>query len=194
VRLLSFNKNYLILILVVVVVAAGGYWYLSNQEDTSKVVFKIGVEDDSCEELEHPFYAGKTEYSCVIGVDSVNDTFPCLHQTQIVADKALGQEDDEGVAVISITFSLGNKYDNPVLRLVREGSETTVVSVDDGKEYVITSSMFGSVDGGIYGSYNLELGSLDAGSHTIVLTVADDGKGYGQYTWDALTLYTAPPS
>ena len=52
--------------------------------------------------------------------------------------------------------------------------------------------MLGSGEGYKVGTYDLELGSLDEGTHTIELTMADDGKGTGSYQWDAIVLYTSP--
>ena len=49
--------------------------------------------------------------------------------------------------------------------------------------------MLGSRDGFVVGVYDLKLGALKKGPHTIQLTVADDGKGNGRYSWDALTLF-----
>ena len=86
-------------------------------------------------------------------------------------------------------------YDNPVLRLWRPGGSTTIVTVDGDTEYLVTAEMLGSWDfmpkGG---SYDLELGALSEGSHSIAFTVADDGKGNGVYSWQAIVLYKAPPT
>jgi hypothetical protein len=49
--------------------------------------------------------------------------------------------------------------------------------------------MLESSDHGTYGVYDLTLGALKKGTHTLQLTVADDRKGNGRYNWDALTLF-----
>lgn len=43
----------------------------------------------------------------------------------------------------------------------------------------MTNTMLGSRDGWVVGSYDLMLSALKKGTHTIELTVADDGKGDG---------------
>jgi len=50
--------------------------------------------------------------------------------------------------------------------------------------------MLGSDENYVVGVYNLMFGELKKGNHTIQLTVANDGKGNGDYSWDALSLFT----
>ena len=57
------------------------------------------------------------------------------------------------------------------------------------KKHLVTNTMLGSGENYHYGVYNLELGALKKGTHTIELTVADDGKGNATYAWDALSLF-----
>ena len=76
------------------------------------------------------------------------------------------------------------------MRLARGGDETTVVVVDGKrKKHRVTNTMLGSGEGYRVGVYNLELGALKKGTHTIELTIADDRKGDGGYQWDALSLF-----
>jgi hypothetical protein len=89
---------------------------------------------------------------------------------------------------VVIDFSLGRTYDGVVLRLAREGSETTVVTVDGTSDYHVTAEMLGSRDGNHLGACDLAVGPLEGGGHTIVLTVLDEGKGGGGYFCDALKL------
>jgi hypothetical protein len=96
---------------------------------------------------------------------------------------------DEDVKRITITFTLDQDYSELALRLVRGGSETTVVTVDAQQTYLVTNVMLGSNEGWVVGSYYLMLGALKKGTHTIQLTVADDGKGNGHFGWDALALF-----
>ena len=49
--------------------------------------------------------------------------------------------------------------------------------------------MLGSGEGYRVGAYNLELGSLKKGVHSIEMSLADDGKGNNIYQWDALSLF-----
>ena len=49
--------------------------------------------------------------------------------------------------------------------------------------------MLGSDEGGIFGAYDLHLGTLNKGNHNILLTMPDDGLGSdGAYFWDAIIL------
>lgn len=55
--------------------------------------------------------------------------------------------------------------------------------------YRITDEIWGSGEGGIFGLYELYIGSLNKGSHQITLTMPDDGLGFnGSYRWDAIIL------
>jgi hypothetical protein len=90
---------------------------------------------------------------------------------------------------IIIIFKLDQAYINVVLRLVRGGDETTVVTVDGKQTHLVTNTMLGSGEGFRVGVYNLTLGALKKGEHTIEMTVADDGKGNATYQWDALSLF-----
>jgi hypothetical protein len=94
-----------------------------------------------------------------------------------------------GVERITISFRLDQSYNNVIMRLARAGEETTVVIVDGNQTHLVTDKMLGSADHGVYGAYDLMLGELKKGVHTIQLTVADDGKGNGGYSWDALSLF-----
>jgi hypothetical protein len=97
-------------------------------------------------------------------------------------------DEDMDVQRVKLIFDLERNYKELVLRLARAGSETTVVSVDGTQKYLVTSEMLGSREGGENGVYNLSLGGQKKGTHTIELTIADDGNGNGAFTWDALTL------
>jgi hypothetical protein len=96
---------------------------------------------------------------------------------------------DTEVKRITIIFTLDQDYSELVLRLVRGGRETTVVTVDAQQTYLVTNVMLGSDEDWVVGAYDLMLGALKKGTHTIQLTVADDGKGYGDFGWDALALF-----
>jgi len=88
-----------------------------------------------------------------------------------------------------INFRLEQTYNDVVLRLARGGDETTVVTIDGKRTYIVTNTMLGSGEGYRVGVYNLKLGTLKKGRHSIELTVEDDGKGNATYQWDALSLY-----
>ena len=151
------------------------------------ILFAIGREDNSYSEFEWRGFKGHPEYTCRVGVDCSTEAFPsgmCRDpecQDSIYAD--------EEVKRITITLTLDQDYSELVLRLVRAGRETTEVTVDAQQTYLVTNVMLGSDEGWVVGAYDLMLGTLKKGTHTIQLTVADDGKGNGEFAWDALALF-----
>ena len=184
------KRVYPIIGLVVIILAAGGYWYLSNQSvNTYEVIFKIGSENNAFTDFKMSGFRGQSDYTCSIGVDNVNDTFPMMHYTPDASDQSA---EAQGVEYIKIIFTLDTKYSNLVLRLVRGGAETTVVVVDGENDYRVSNDMLGSAEGFTVGQYNLELGPFNKGTHTIELTVTDGEKGNGGYQWDALSLFNSP--
>jgi hypothetical protein len=145
------------------------------------VFFAIGHEDKSDGEFNWS-RMGITEYSCSIGVDCLAESFPCrLDQPGF---------DFGGVKRVTIRFRLDQDCENAIPRLARAGGETTAVSVDKDQTHLVTAKMVGSADHGGYGVYDLLLGELKKGVHTITMTVADDGTGNGGYSWDAISLLT----
>ena len=177
------------LIPIVIVLAIGAYWLLSEQAyDSDTVLFSIGIEDEDWREFKNSGFQGQNELLYVVGVNCSADNFP--HYLHLTTDDPY--YDERGVMRIEISFTLDKLARNVVFRLARAGVETTEVSVDVEEKYIVTDSMLGSKEGYIVGSYDLEIGSLNKGSHTIELSVADDGKGNGAYEWDALVLYTSP--
>ena len=121
------------------------------------------------------------EFRCSTEQVTSADAFPLGHFIE-------GVVTDRGVSRVLFDLTLDKAYDKVVLRLSREGSETTVVTVDEKTKYQVTSEMLGSKDGNQFGVYDLLIGPLMAGKHTITLTVLDDGKSIGGYAWDALKL------
>lgn len=75
-----------------------------------------------------------------------------------------------------------------MLHLAGGGSETVSVLVDGQGPVLVTSEMLGSRDGWHVGSYDLLLGPLQAGSHSIAFSIPDDSAGDGSFAWDALSL------
>ncbi len=158
----------------------------SSDTDQPVVIFEIGQEDKNYSEFCVRGFKGHSEYTCRVGVDCSSEAFPRrLYRAPISAYI------DDGVERITIIFTLDRTYNNAVLRLVRAGNETTVVTVDGKQErtHRVTDTMLESGDGYTVGVYDLTLGALKKGTHTIQLSVADDGKGNGRYSWDALTLF-----
>jgi hypothetical protein len=165
-------------------------WGQSAEADTShpagKVIFKIGQEDKDDIEFTGMGLKGVHEFICTVGSDCTAEAFPkILYLTPGIPDHV----DDWGVARVSINFKLDQDYKQVVLRLARAGAESSSVLVDGKQTYIVTNEMLGSDERLVCGAYNLSLGSLNKGTHTIQLTVVDDGKGNGRYQWDALTLF-----
>jgi hypothetical protein len=153
----------------------------STAAQNGEVIFAIGKEDKTDAEFRSWGWNGKEEYECDAAA-CTDDAFPAeLH--------IRGAYDSYGVVRLRIVFQLDRSYDRIVLRLVRGGDETTVVKVDDKATYQVTNTMLGSAEGFQVGSYELSLGALAKGKHSLEFTVAEDGKGNGAYQWDALKLF-----
>ena len=150
------------------------------------MIFAIGQEDKSYREFNARGFKGQSEYTCRVGVDCSSETFPRRLYFPPISKYTI-----DGVVRITIMFTLDHTYKNAILRLARAGNETTVVTVDGERErtHRVTDIMLGSTDGGVYGVYDLTLGALKKGTHTLQFTVGDDGKGNEGYSWDALTLF-----
>ncbi len=145
-----------------------------------EVVFTIGKQNGSDGEFRSSGWRGTEEYTFRVGVDT-DDRFPAeLH--------VRGAYVSYGVSRLTVVFVAKKSYERAVLRLVRGGNETSVVTVDGTREYTITSAMLGSAEGFRAGSYDLDIGSIEEGEHSLVFTVLQDGRGNGTYQWDALTL------
>jgi len=144
-------------------------------------ILEIGQEDGSYVEFANKGFRDLDEFHCSTEQITSADTFPLGHFI-------FGVVTDRGVSRVVFDLTFDEAYDRVVLRLSREGSETTVVTVDEKTEYQVTAEMLGSRDGNHFGVYDLLVGPLEKGKHTIVLTVLDDGKSAGHYAWDALKL------
>ncbi len=156
----------------------------NTNRPTGKVIFEFGQEDKSYSEFRLLGFRGRPEYRCRVGVDCSTETFP---RNLLVAP--MDEYVDDGVDCINIEFGLEQDYSEVVLRLARGGAETLVVMVDKKRTHIVTNTMLGSNEGYVFGVYNLMIGELKKGNHTIQLTVADDGKGNRGFTWDALSLF-----
>lgn len=147
-----------------------------------KIIFKIGQENKSYFEFNRNGFLQTTEYRCTVGVDCSTEAFP-EYLTRAESGYLV-----YGVERIIISFRLDQTYDDITLRLARGGDETTLVRVDQNETYLVTNTMLGSGEGYRVGVYDLQVGRLEKGRHSIELTVADDGKGNAAYQWDALSL------
>lgn len=151
----------------------------ADREDVTPLV-QIGKEDGSSAEAARSGFRDVDEFRWTAEQPPDASDFPFGHFVE-------GVVTIRGVARVVVEFDLVRSYERVVLRLAREGSETTVVHVDQQADHQVSGEMLGSRDGNHFGSYDLALGPLQQGRHMLVLTVLDDGKGPG-YAWDALKL------
>ena len=147
-------------------------------------IFVIGVENSSGSGFASGGFDQHQEFVCHIHVDcKVADIPAGLYE----GDSPRAYRDE--APRLTIVFTLNRDYSEVMLHLARAGSETTAVSIDGGAPLLVTSEMLGSRDGGVMGSYDLPLGPLQAGSHSVTFSVQSDGIGNGGYAWDALSMY-----
>jgi len=156
----------------------------SSGADTGTIIFEIGIINESISDFPANSFKGIDDYKCTVGVDCSTETFP-VHMYKQPAPRLA---DSLGVAFVTIYFELNKSHENLIFRIVRGGSETTIVTLDDDKRFDVTSSMLGSDEGREYGSYDLSLGSLGQGTHSIHLAIGENNHGNGRYWWDALIL------
>ncbi len=155
-----------------------------SQADTGTIIFQIGIINESHSDFPAYSFKGVDDYKCTVGVDCSDETFP----PHIYNQPARRFGDSLGVAFVTIFFELNKSHENMIFRIARAGSETTIVTLDDDKRFYVTSSMLGSDEQRQYGSYDLSLGYLDQGTHSIHLAVGENNYGNGMYWWDALIL------
>ena len=146
-------------------------------------IFAIGKEDSSYSEFSSGGFDQYQEFICYLGVDCSAADIPV---GLYAGDHPRGYRDE--APRLTIVFQLSQDYSELLLHLARAGSETTAVSVDGGEPLLVTAEMLGSRDNGVFGAYDLPLGSLNAGSHTITFVIQEDGAGNGGYGWDSLLL------
>jgi hypothetical protein len=167
----------LLLVILPTMVWSGGW----GETRGELPILEIGQEDGSSAEFAQKGFRDLDEFHCSTEQVLNAETFPFGHFIE-------GVVTDRGVSRVIIDVTFDEVYDRVVLRLAREGSETTIVTVDEKTEYQVTAEMLGSRDGNHFGVYDLLVGPLEKGGHTIVLTVLDDGRSTGGYAWDALKL------
>lgn len=159
-----------------------------------RVVFSIGQRDDSYDEFTARESLNPPQYECTVGVDCFTETFPVgmswsedhAHIYPFVAE--------EDVESITIHFTLAGDHTNLTLRVSRAGDETLLITLDDRDPIPVTAAMLGSGDSWQPGTFDVNLGSVTEGSHTLLFTVhPTDGDGFPYFAWDALLLFTGLP-
>jgi hypothetical protein len=101
---------------------------------------------------------------------------------------------EEDVESIKIYFTLARDHTDLTLRVSRGGDETLLITLDDRDPIPVTAAMQGSSDGWQVSTYDVNLGPVIKGSHTLLFTVhPTDGYGFPYFAWDALLLFTGLP-
>ena len=149
------------------------------------VLFAIGVKDGDRSEFQEFDWEGIKYYECTVGVNCESRNFPARLLRMSVVDSW----DYLGVAQVTINFNLNQSFERLFLRIVRTGSETTIVKLDDSVSHYVTHKMLESRSWNHYGDYDLDLGSLDAGIHNVKLTIDERGMGEGRHKWDAIIFF-----
>ncbi len=88
-------------------------------------IFTIGREDRLYSEFTARGFRDHREHTCRVGVDCSIETFP-----NVLCRDPISHYPDEEVKRVTIMFTLEQDYGELQLRLVRGGTETTVVMVD----------------------------------------------------------------
>jgi hypothetical protein len=158
------------------------------EPDSQGAFFILGKEDGYRYGYRTSGWSLVDEHACIIGVDCHSKPFPSHLRT------ASGSMEwaDTAVERVTITFQFGEGYDDVILRLVRAGAETIVVRLDDRDEINVTKSMMvpRTYEHSEFGAHDLMLGHLEAGMHTLQLSVAEDGEGNSRFGWDSIQLLT----
>jgi len=183
-RATSLGVSVLVAVLTLSVTVTLAWSQAIADDPTGKVLFAIGQVDKSNSEFKEYGFKGIHDYKCAVGTDCVAESFPARSYRM----SAVKIADRNGVAQITINFTLDQAYNNLVLRIARAGAETTVVTVDEKQNHRVTNTMLKSNEDGIYGAYDVGLGAFNKGAHTIQFTVEEDEKGSGRHSWDAIVL------
>ena len=170
--------------LILLMVLAGLAWP-SGQPD-GNIVFAIGEVDKSCVE----FYQGNFNNIRFVTIDAAGEVDPRLMPLRMIhPDGPYSPDRHDAAQEIVINFRLRRDASKLIFRIARGGDSDTLVTVDGETSYRVTDTMLGSAEGAVFGSYDLDLGPIQKGHHTLKLSMPDDGLGFnGSFRWDALVL------
>jgi hypothetical protein len=179
-------KKYVIPMIIGFILLSNCLWSSGSSEEKNNIVFAIGEIDKSGNEFNW------VDFRDIRNVKLIVDGFvdPKLFPQRLIHSNGhYSPNRGDAVEEILLEFYLKKDTDKLVLMLSRAGDSDTEVSVNGNEIYRITSEMLGSAEGGVFGLYELDLGSFNKGSHLITLKMPDDGLGYnGSYKWDAIIL------
>lgn len=170
--------------LILLMVLADLVWP-SDQPD-NHIVFAIGEVDKSPAE----FYQGNFNNIRFVTIDAAGEVDPRLMPVRMIhPDGRYSPDRPDAAQEVVINFRLRRDASRLILRIARGGDSATLVTVDGATNYRVTDMMLGSAEGGVFGSYDLDLGPMQKGHHTIKLGMPDDGLGFnGSFRWDAIVL------
>ena len=155
-------------------------------EPNGDIVFAIGEVDKSSVE----FYQGDFTNIRFVTINADGEVDPKLMPLRMIhPDGHYGPDRSDAAQEVVINFRLKRDAEGLIFRLARSGDSATLVTVDGETTYRVTDTMLGSAEGGVFGSYDLDLGTVPKGHHTLKLSMPDDGLGHnGSFSWDALVL------
>jgi len=172
--------------IIIFIILSNQLWSKGLSDEQNNIVFAIGDIDKSYTDFNYRDFENIRRVK--LTVDGIVD--PKLLPMRLINPNGDYSPDlMNAVEEVLLEFYLKKDTDKLVLVLARGGDSDTNVLIDERDTYRITPKMLGSDEGPQFGSYELDLGSLNKGPHTITLTMPDDGLGYnGSYKWDAIIL------
>ncbi len=145
---------------------------------TTETIWTIGTFNDSRSEFNHIDFDGVDTATYDADNDDASD-FPAF----LYVSGYSGSWEEAGVHEVTINFSLDKDYWDVTLTYRKAGGETDEVSLDGGTPQTVTGP-----GENILQTYDLSLGNLSLGSHSIVIECVSEGTGEGAHTYDALEL------
>ena len=172
-------------VVLFLIVLANLAW--SSGQSEGDVIFSIGKVDQSPLE----FVGGDFSNIRFVTINADGEVDPKLMPMRMIhPDGHYSPDRRDAAQEVVINFRLKRDAERLIFRLARGGDSATFVTIDGETTYRVTDTMLGSAEGGVFGSYDLNLGSIPKGHHTLKLSMPDDGLGYnGSFRWDALVLF-----
>lgn len=149
-----------------------------------------GSKNLSYDDLNISDFAGRTEYIIDVADGRFRDDFPSGFYRSENGVHPDPRYDEADVMVLTILFDIDRKAVPVVLRMARAGAETLLVTLNGTEEHRVTSGMQGSAEGYQVGAFDLELGRLEPGRHSVTLEIdPTNPHGNQHFAWDAVVLF-----